>query len=59
MAPVGQTGLVIIIQTRDDPALSPERVAVYFGVPFALGLVGFSVLAWVRQRRHARQNPTP
>jgi hypothetical protein len=60
LAPVGDTGLVIVVQTRHGPARIFERVALLFGLPVGLGALLIGALRW-RKRGQApfREPPGP
>jgi ABC-type branched-subunit amino acid transport system substrate-binding protein len=52
LAPIGETGFVVIVQTRYEVVLEPivlalERVA----VPLGLGALAFAAVFWFRRRR--------
>ena len=50
LAPVGGTGLVIVVQTRHGIARVAERVGLLFGVPAVLGAALIGALRWRRRR---------
>jgi eukaryotic-like serine/threonine-protein kinase len=55
-APVGSTGLVVIVETRDAATTAPlrtlaRRLAVWGGLPFLLGASFISLTLWLAWRR--------